>query len=657
MLAKDDKMGHHTWKVSELSAIQSALTQAAARRRWLRAWNGLWRGLFAGAVIWLLALAVFKLAPIPSEILNWAGVVAVLLTVSGFFYGWYHKPTLQQTARWMDNDQHLQERLSTALELGQKPGNESWRALIMADAARYATKLDPRKLIPIRLPAITRWALLALVVSAGLGFLPEYRTQAYLQKKQDQQAVKTAGKILLDITKRNLERHDPLLPPVEKSLQAVQELGLKMDKVALTRGDALKDLANVSEKVKSEQKELGRNPMLKALEKSGQEKGGHGTMASAEKQMESLEKELGKSADNPDAVEKLAAELAKVQKALANMPQGDSPGAQAARAEMAQSLNSIAQQAKEMGQQLPDLDAAIAALQNSQMETFRRDMDAATVDLNKLKETAQALQKLQQQGDETGKDLPEQLKKGQSDAAQASLQKMIDQLKSGKMTPEQAAKTLDEVARSVDPASPYGKASEFLKKAAQQMKSDQKADAAESLADASKELDKVAAEMADAKALEGTLAALQKAEDCLGNCRNPGSKPGEASAKLKAGTGQNRGVGGWTPDDSTLYPEMSATWDNTGINRKDSTPRGQTDRGDMQLADNLNPTKFKGQLQPGGPMPSINLKGVSIKGQSSVEYQQAAAAAQSDAQSALNQDQVPRAYQGAVKNYFDDIKK
>ena len=32
-------------------------------------------------------------------------------------------------------------------------------------------------------------------------------------------------------------------------------------------------------------------------------------------------------------------------------------------------------------------------------------------------------------------------------------------------------------------------------------------------------------------------------------------------------------------------------------------------------------------------------------------------AAQSEAQSALNQDQVPRAYQGAVKSYFDDLKE
>ena len=56
-------------------------------------------------------------------------------------------------------------------------------------------------------------------------------------------------------------------------------------------------------------------------------------------------------------------------------------------------------------------------------------------------------------------------------------------------------------------------------------------------------------------------------------------------------------------------------------------------------------------------MPSITLKGVSIKGQSKVAYEEAAVAAQADAQSALSQEKVPRAYQGAVRDYFDDMKK
>ena len=37
--------------------------------------------------------------------------------------------------------------------------------------------------------------------------------------------------------------------------------------------------------------------------------------------------------------------------------------------------------------------------------------------------------------------------------------------------------------------------------------------------------------------------------------------------------------------------------------------------------------------------------------------EEAAAAAQQEAQNALNQDQVPRAYQNAVRDYFDDLKK
>jgi hypothetical protein len=98
-------------------------------------------------------------------------------------------------------------------------------------------------------------------------------------------------------------------------------------------------------------------------------------------------------------------------------------------------------------------------------------------------------------------------------------------------------------------------------------------------------------------------------------------------------------------------------WDNSGIVRPEMAGKGLTDRGPGELSDALKPTKVKGQFSPGGQMPSITLKGVSIKGQSKVAYEEAAATAQSDAQSALSQEKVPRAYQGAVKGYFDDLKK
>jgi polyhydroxyalkanoate synthesis regulator phasin len=655
--------------MSDLDAIQSVLVRAARRQRWERAWNGLWQGLFLGASVWLAVLVIYKFAPISPLAPDAAGIFAGLCILGGFARGWMRPPTLRQTARCLDDRQKLQERLSTALELAPTGPVEGWRALLMSDAARFASKLDPRKIFPYRLPRISRWALVALALGAGLGFVPEYRSKAYVEKQQDAQALKEAGKRIVEITHQTLEHRPPALEPARKAVENAEELGLRMDKGVLSRNDALKDLANVADKLKEQLQDLGKkNPSFKALEHEARDPNNASTSSAAnQKQMDDLQKSLGKAGENPAALDKLAEQMQKLQKAAAGMPKDDSPAAAAERQKMAQSLSDLAEQARELGQPLPNLDDAIAALQNSQNENFQKDMDLATTDLEKTQQMSKALQKMQQQADHEGKDLPEQLKLGQPELAQQTLNKMIDRVRSGKMTSEEAAKILDEVARSVDPAVPYGEASQYLHEAAQQLRGGDKSSAAQSLAAAAKELEKIQAQMADAKALQGSLDALNKAEMCLathtcwGQCPHCGDCSGRC---LKAGhclglgkSPRGRGVGTWTDDDSQLYPQMSGLWDNSGINRPDSDPRGLTDRGDAQLADNLSPTKLHGQITPGSPMPSITLKGVSIKGQSSVAYQEAANAAQSDARSALNQDQVPRAYQGAVRDYFDDKKK
>ena len=68
-------------------------------------------------------------------------------------------------------------------------------------------------------------------------------------------------------------------------------------------------------------------------------------------------------------------------------------------------------------------------------------------------------------------------------------------------------------------------------------------------------------------------------------------------------------------------------------------------------------TRIKGKINPKAPMPSITLRGVSIKGSSKVQFKEAVTAAQSDALNALNQDKVPRAYRDSVRDYFDDLKE
>jgi len=646
--------------MSELQTIQTALAKAARRRRWSRALRGLWHGLLVGAVLSFLLAAVYHVFPTPLWTLLVMALIPIPCMLAGLIIGGWRKPGMNEMARWVDGQQHLQERLSTALEVASAPGAGKWSELVVSDAAGHASALDPRRLMPFNLPKAARWALLSLALCAGLGFVPAYRSRSYLQKKAEQQNVKAIGKQLAELTRRDLQKRTPVLEPTQKSMESVADLGDQLAKKAFTRGEALKDLANVADRLKDQLKELGQDPGLKKLEQVARASGGNDaqTPAGLQKQMDSLEKQLGTPAGNPDALDKLKKDLQKLQDAAKGMAGNNSPGAAAEKQKLSDSLTALSKQMQEMGLQLPELDDAIKALAANQTDLVMKDLQASLTDLEKMRDMAKSMQQLQQQMDKMGKDLAEQLKNGQPELAQATLQKMIQQLKSASLTPEQLQKMLQEVSKAVNPAGNYGKVADHLKSASQQMHAGDKPAAAQSLAAAPKELENLMQQMGDAQQLQATLDAMNRAEMCIGSCQgwgkcqSPGIGP---NGNNKPGSG----VGTWANNDGAdgWDGQFNDHWDNSGLVRPDMDSRGHTDRGPGELSDALKPTKVKGQFSPGGQMPSITLKGVSIKGESKVSYEEAAAAAQSDAQSALSQEKVPRAYQGSVKDYFDDLKK
>ncbi len=647
--------------MSDLRLIESALERAARRRRWERALRGFWQGVLAGSLICLAALAAYKLLPIPFATLVWAGAAAIVVAVTGLIVGGWRRTSLAEIARWVDGKQNLQERLSTALEVGHVPGDAAWRDLIVTDAVNHAKGLDPRKLVQFGLPKTSRWALLVLALCAGLGFVPEYRSSAYVQKQAEQKNIKETGKELADLTKRNLQARKPVLETTEKSMEAVKELGDQLAGKNLTRGEALKDLANITDKLKDQINEMGKDPAIKRMEQAARASSGSTSpeVARLQKQIEEAQKELGNPTGTPEDMDKMKQALDKIQQAAKAAADKNGSMSQADKEKLSQSMTALSKQAQEMGMQMPNLDAAIQALEAAQTDMVLKDLEASVNDLEKMQELAKSIQQMQAQMEKTGKDLAEQLKYGQAEAAQTTLQKMTQQLKTGSPTPEQLQKMLDEVSKAVDPASPYGKVADHLKSAVGKLQKGEKPGAAQSLAAAADELDKLMQQMNDAKALMAEMKALQTASQCVGTCQSWSAcnKPGYG---MKPGGKPGSGVGTWADENGGwgYTGAKTATWDNSGLGpRPDMAARGDADRGDGELNSALRPDKVKGQFSPGGQMPSITLKGVSIKGQSKVAYEEAAAAAQVDAQSALSQEKVPRAYQGAVRDYFDDLKK
>lgn len=652
--------------MNELNTIRQVLAKTARRRRLAHGLAGLWKGLLAGAILLLVTFSIYKFAPIPEGALIGVGGAALLAAVFGFVWGWMRPVSLMDTARWVDNQKRFQERLSTALEMAESKLDERWKNLVVSDAAARLKEVDAKQLLPISLTKASRWALALLLVTATLGFVPEYRTKAYVQKKKDAEVIKETGKQLVELTKRTLEQKPPMMEPARKALEDVNALGDHFAKAQLTRSEALKDLASAMQKLKDDTKEIRQSQAFKALDKAAKASSKGGTQSSSDlaKQMEALQQQMQAQNANPDALDKFKKDLDKAQEAAANLQKME-PGKAREEAEkkLQAQLADMAKESKEMGMNMEDLDKAIAALRESDADQVVKDLEMAEIDLERMRDRAKTLEKLQMQMDKLGKDLAEQLKNGQVEAAQSTISKMQQELEKASLSQEQMGEMMKQVAAAQKPGDEYGKAGEMLKEAGKKMAAGDKKGASEALGEASKELGKMTSEMGDAQSILQSLEALQQAQMAIGNGQGWANMPSKKRGNGKGGQGDEGekssggGFGTWHDENSWQYPEFKDKWDNNGqASRQDMDGRSTKDK-DGTLSDNLVATKVKGQMTPGGPMPSITMKGVSIKGNSKVQIQEMVGAAQSDAQGALSQDQVPRAYQGAVKDYFNDLKE
>ncbi len=654
--------------MSEVTLIQETLRRAASRRRLEAALRGLWLGLFTGSAAWLLVLAAYKVLPLPDALAGWAWVIAPAAAVIGFLIAGRHPVSLDTAARVIEGRQALAQRLSTALEISQSPSEaqSTWTRLVVSDAATAIRGLDVSKLLPIRVPRFARWIPVVLALVVGLGFVPEYRSASHLQKKKDAAIIKDSGRKMAELIRRELEQRAPVGEPVRDAIDAAGLLGDRLSQAKLTKADALQDLKNARERLEDEARQLDKDPALQRLQQAARTPpSGSGNANSAlQKQMEKMQQSL--KGATPGALEKLAQQLQQAQKAAAGM-QGAAPDAAAQQA-LSQSLAQLAQSAKNLGLSLSSLDQALEAMKNLQVDRLLQDLKQAGNDLEKMRDMAHKLAEMQQQMEKMGKDLAEQLDRGQADAAAETLEKMVEQLQSAGLTPEQIDKLMSEVSQALKPAGQYGKVADLLKQAGDGLKSREKGDAAKNLAEAARELKKLAQQAQDMQQLADALDALDAAQLAImsGKAWKPGNCQGGACTGCglhpngRVGWGKGgkpgKGVGTWADENGWMYyPEISERWDNTGINRPDMAGRGHTDRGEGELSKNIAPTKLQGRFTP-GPMPSITLRGVSITGTSTVQYQEAVDTAQSDAQSALNQDQIPRSYRGAVRGYFDDLK-
>lgn len=655
--------------MNELAQLRHAVHRTALRRRLELGLLGLWNGLAAGTLAWLALVALHKIVPIPADGPEWGWILALLGAVLGFAWGARRPVTDLLAARLLESRQPLQQRVSTALQVADRSPKAPWAPLLIADAAKSLEGLNLARLLPLRLPAAARYLPLALAAVIGLGWVPEYRSANYRRAQREASLVRDTGRKMAELVRREVQQREPAHEPIREALEGTATLAERLSEGRLTKAEALQDLASATRRLEDEARQLDADPSLRRLQQAARTPASSGNPSPSQ---QALRKQLEKfqqnaAAASPDALEKLADQLSKAQK-LASAMQGVNPSSDV-RQSLADALQQLAQSNSQLGANLDGLNQALEAMKNLDFDRVLKDLNLAGADLEKLRDMAQKMAEMQQSMAELGKNLAEQLDRGQAEAAAETLERMAQQLADAKLTPEQQRQVMEEVSKALQPAGDYGKVADLLKQATESMAEKSNSQAGKQLAEAASELRKLAQQAQDAQQLAEMLDALKDAQLALasdklwqpggmcrgGACAGCALHPGNRIQWGKGGR-PGAGVGTWADEKDWLYyPEVTERWDNSGIQRPDMAPRGHTDRGEGQLSANALPTKLRGQFSP-GPMPSITLKGLNIKGESTVGYQQAVEAAQSDAQSALNQDQVPRAYRNAVKGYFDDLQ-
>jgi hypothetical protein len=661
--------------MSDLDKIEQTLHRTARRRRIANALRGLWTGLLFGALASLIFSAAYRFLPAPEWLLYIAAVSPLIGIVAGLLAGGWRKPRLIETARWVDQREGLKERISTAFETAtpshgghstkatnhrntaipkdrrtEALAEEAWRELLVRDAAAFAEKLDPRRVVSFHLAWAGRWAAIVLLLGAGLGFVPEYRSKEYLQSKRDAENIRETGRRLAEIMKRNLEREPPQLESTRAALEEAGMVGERLEARTPNRDEALRELANAADKLRQAAAELSRSPAIRQLQQAARSSGGALRSPGAlQKDMQALREQLGGASATPEQLRQIQDKLRAAEHAARAMAAGNT-AAPGSKDKVGAALSELSAEAQGLGLDLPQLDEAIRALAADETGLFLKNLEASLIDLEKLAQMAQALQAMQQEAGRLGKNLAEQFTRGQAQAAKETLEKLAGKLQGGKLSAEELEKVLAEVAQAIDPAGDYGDVAKHLQAAADQMKKGRQPGAGESLREAARELAALMEQAGDAQSMLAAMAALREASMCLGTgqCWAPGRLPGNRQGIAGAG------VGTWSDAQQTWDGMAGEMPNNLGIDRPEMDARSGL--AEPEDATGLTPTKVRGQFSPGGPMPSISLRGVGIKGQSTVAYEEAATAAQLEAQSALGQDKVPRAYREPVKNYFDELK-
>jgi hypothetical protein len=426
--------------VSDQEKIQVSVAKLRRRRRAQLLLDYFVRGLFWGAVPAALAIFATKLWLIPVSPYVIGSALLGAITLGFVIRGATRRVSMLAVAGEIDGKLGLRERVSSALALTMQPGLKpdklkavhSGKALdpfiktLVHDAAKTVEKLPAKRVYPWRAPRAWIQAAVALLIAAGLTFVPQLNWFVHESDRAQAKLVQVEGNKLIDLAKQlEKEANKKQDPVLKQQAKEIKRVGEKLNSGQIKKKDALKQLQRLKEKLQTEsQPPQGEKKLLSTL---GEQLSGKQTTRDLgemlkQGQTEELQKQLQKLAESA-AQGKLSGDQQQMMKDLMQA-MDEALKSDAAKNPEAQALKQNLEQLKQSIAKDQQLQQAL----NDAMKNFEQAMGDLTQQLNQNNMSSQSqalnqtLQQMQQQLQQNGMVDPQTLQQMQQQLQQTQQQ-------------------------------------------------------------------------------------------------------------------------------------------------------------------------------------------------------------------------------------------
>jgi len=580
-----------------MSVIQQKVNRARQR---LMADVILDRAAFALLIatgLWVLVFLVERAFVLHIPIWTSAWLALTLAAPITAIATYYRRVSPLQAAAVVDQAAGLKERLSTAVALGPSASNDPFARLALVDAEKKAAIVHVPAHVRLRAPALWPWTTAAVVAAVILAFtMPELNLLAGAKDKENEEQLSQT------MAEKQAIRQD-------------FEVRLNKFKEMAEANPALKDLATDLEPL-----QMPDQPTATP---------------------EDVRREAAQKIDN--VTDRLAARqndpklesLRETQRLLSRLdPQaGQDPGAQLSQSLAQGDFEGARKSLEQMKKKLEDAARTGDAAARQQLKQMQQQLERLADQLAKLDDATYLRKELEKK----------------AGLSEADAQKLLDQL--SKMDPKEAAKELQR--QLGDKGMSQQQIQELVRKFQQKQQAQQScqnmgqclAQAAQAVQQAAQSgggggsgAEAASAALADAVGqlsdLELSQQLLNELEAQISDLRSMRQSVCNGSyGRCGANCGPNAGgdIGRQSP--------------NYGLGIGDTV-------GKQRTAHALEPTKVKSRMQGGTIIGQMLVDGPQMRGQATAEAREAVNAAQRDAQDAIDRDEVPRQYHGAVQQYF-----